>query len=229
MFSGFFSGSKAPSPPNTANNSSSNGYTEAKPVPPPQAAAPPASSSDIFGGMEVTSAKSRRAKARQSMAPGDMMAVPTDPSSASKEASFAGDDASPTPSHGVTEAQPIGRKKRGVTAASSEAWAEIEKKAKIRSRLERFYTQYNPSKLDSMDKAMASYEGREDEMFEALTKKYGPEPPAPAETKTETSKVTSPLADDFGSGGAGGGGGWGTSAEDAATSGGWGDSTGAQV
>jgi hypothetical protein len=46
-----------------------------------------------------------------------------------------------------------------------------------RSRLTRFMQLYNPEKLDSIDKILDAYKGREAEMFEALVKKYGPEPP----------------------------------------------------
>ncbi|KEG06325.1 hypothetical protein DQ04_14621020, partial [Trypanosoma grayi] len=46
-----------------------------------------------------------------------------------------------------------------------------------RLRLERFMRKYNPEKLNSIDAILKAYSGNEGKMFEALVKKYGPEPP----------------------------------------------------
>ncbi|OQR89825.1 hypothetical protein THRCLA_09560 [Thraustotheca clavata] len=47
-----------------------------------------------------------------------------------------------------------------------------------RMRLERFYKKYNPEKLGEIDGALERYKGREASLFEALVRKYGPEPAA---------------------------------------------------
>lgn len=48
--------------------------------------------------------------------------------------------------------------------------------ARLRKRLERFYSHYNPAKLSNVDNTMTQYRGKEAELFDALIKKYGPEP-----------------------------------------------------
>ncbi|CUG93171.1 Hypothetical protein, putative [Bodo saltans] len=58
---------------------------------------------------------------------------------------------------------------------------DLEVSEDQRSRLARFMQQYNPEKLSTIDKILDAYKGREQEMFEALVKKYGPEPPRPAQ------------------------------------------------
>ena len=45
-----------------------------------------------------------------------------------------------------------------------------------RSRLVRFYKQYAPDKICNVDAALEAYRGKEDLMFRALERKYGPEP-----------------------------------------------------
>ena len=52
------------------------------------------------------------------------------------------------------------------------------KRMSHRDRLVRFYEKYNPAKVGSVDMALEAYAGREEEMFEALVGKYGPEPAA---------------------------------------------------
>ncbi|ORC84834.1 uncharacterized protein TM35_000401010, partial [Trypanosoma theileri] len=60
----------------------------------------------------------------------------------------------------------------------------------VRSRLERFMRKYNPEKISTIDAILKAYNGREEEMFAALVKKYGPEPPRddcpPADTPAPT-------------------------------------------
>eukprot|EP00584_Thalassiosira_punctigera_P005603 CAMPEP_0172530478 /NCGR_PEP_ID=MMETSP1067-20121228/4204_1 /TAXON_ID=265564 ORGANISM="Thalassiosira punctigera, Strain Tpunct2005C2" /NCGR_SAMPLE_ID=MMETSP1067 /ASSEMBLY_ACC=CAM_ASM_000444 /LENGTH=261 /DNA_ID=CAMNT_0013314697 /DNA_START=104 /DNA_END=889 /DNA_ORIENTATION=+ len=48
-----------------------------------------------------------------------------------------------------------------------------------RERLVAFYTKYMPEKLDGIDAILEKYEGKEDKLFKALVKKYGPEPEDP--------------------------------------------------
>ncbi|ETV90107.1 hypothetical protein H310_15063 [Aphanomyces invadans] len=47
-----------------------------------------------------------------------------------------------------------------------------------RARLERFYSKYNPDKKGEIDGVLDKYKGRESVLFEALVRKYGPEPDA---------------------------------------------------
>ena len=46
-------------------------------------------------------------------------------------------------------------------------------------RLLAFYTEYRPEKLLEVDDILKMYSGREEELFAALVKKYGPEPIGP--------------------------------------------------
>lgn len=45
-----------------------------------------------------------------------------------------------------------------------------------KERLLAFYSHYDPSKVADVDKLISKYAGKEDALFRALTKKYGPEP-----------------------------------------------------
>ncbi|EJK73859.1 hypothetical protein THAOC_04496 [Thalassiosira oceanica] len=54
----------------------------------------------------------------------------------------------------------------------SEPWTTKE-------RLVAFYTKYQPDKLDGIDGILEKYAGKEDKLFNALVKKYGPEPDDP--------------------------------------------------
>jgi density-regulated protein DRP1 len=44
------------------------------------------------------------------------------------------------------------------------------------ARLLAFYKRYNPEKVDDVDNVLAKYKGKEAQLFNALVKKYGPEP-----------------------------------------------------
>jgi hypothetical protein len=46
----------------------------------------------------------------------------------------------------------------------------------FRERLLAFYKKYEPSKVSEVDNLLAKYKGKEDGLFKALVKKYGPEP-----------------------------------------------------
>lgn len=48
-----------------------------------------------------------------------------------------------------------------------------------RERLGAFYALYMPEKLDGIDAILDKYEGKEDKLFVALVRKYGPEPEDP--------------------------------------------------
>ncbi|KAL3775488.1 hypothetical protein HJC23_013539 [Cyclotella cryptica] len=56
--------------------------------------------------------------------------------------------------------------------APTEPWS-------TRERLAAFYTKYMPEKLDGIDAILDKYAGKEDKLFTALVKKYGPEPEDP--------------------------------------------------
>lgn len=46
----------------------------------------------------------------------------------------------------------------------------------FKDRLRRFYTVYNPSKLDAIDTILESFDGDEESLFRELVDRYGPEP-----------------------------------------------------
>jgi len=48
-----------------------------------------------------------------------------------------------------------------------------------KERLQAVYKKYMPDKLDGVDAILEKYEGKEDKLFAALKKKYGPEPEDP--------------------------------------------------
>ena len=49
----------------------------------------------------------------------------------------------------------------------------------LEKRLTEFYTKYVPEKIESIPGLLEKYAGKEDKLFEALVKKYGPEPEDP--------------------------------------------------
>lgn len=49
----------------------------------------------------------------------------------------------------------------------------------MEERLTKFYEKYQPDKVDSVPSLLEKYAGKEDKLFVALTKKYGPEPEDP--------------------------------------------------
>jgi len=55
-----------------------------------------------------------------------------------------------------------------------------------KSRLIRFFEKYNKEKLGSVDQILTQYAGKENDLFAALVKKYGPEPVAPVSTTANT-------------------------------------------
>jgi density-regulated protein len=80
--------------------------------------------------------------------------------------------------------------KRGISAkAASEAQAaKPERPSRPRNTEERlvaFYEKYVPEKLDTVPSLLEKYAGKEDKLFEALTKKYGPEPLDPYYSESE--------------------------------------------
>lgn len=54
-----------------------------------------------------------------------------------------------------------------------------EKPWTVEERLRAFYEKYVPEKVESVPGLLEKYAGREEKLFEALTKKYGPEPEDP--------------------------------------------------
>lgn len=63
-----------------------------------------------------------------------------------------------------------------VTAEEEEKEEEEVVAQSYHSRLEAFYSKYNPSKLPTVDDMLARYKGRESVLFNSLISKYGPEP-----------------------------------------------------
>jgi hypothetical protein len=58
------------------------------------------------------------------------------------------------------------------------------------ARLTRFYAHYNPEMLPTVDEKLKKYEGREDVLFAAVVKKYGPEIAAHTEPSEDTGSPT---------------------------------------
>ena len=67
----------------------------------------------------------------------------------------------------------------GMAAASLGDDGEGEDPDGWTTRLTRFYALYNPEKVADVAKTLTKYAGNEDKLFDALVKKYGPEPPPP--------------------------------------------------
>jgi len=59
-----------------------------------------------------------------------------------------------------------------VKVRPSEPWT-------VEERLTAFYEKYVPEKIDSIPSLLEKYAGKEDKLFQALVKKYGPEPEDP--------------------------------------------------
>ena len=62
--------------------------------------------------------------------------------------------------------------KKAVSKRPSEPWTTEE-------RLVHFYEKYQPDKVDGVGAILEKYAGKEDKLFVALVKKYGPEPEDP--------------------------------------------------
>jgi len=66
------------------------------------------------------------------------------------------------------------------TGENNDAVAEIPTEPwTIEERLVAFYNEYMPEKVDGVPALLEKYEGKEEKLFEALVKKYGPEPEDP--------------------------------------------------
>jgi hypothetical protein len=80
--------------------------------------------------------------------------------------------------------------------------APARKGTSYRDRVVAMYAKYQPDKVSSVDKTLEKYAGAEEQLIEALVKKYGPEPTesaasAPASTPsspTPTAKVAEPAS-----------------------------------
>ena len=73
--------------------------------------------------------------------------------------------------------------RRGEDADDSEGDnAQVERPSEpwsTKERLIKFYEQYQPEKVDGVDVILEKYAGKEEKLFIALVKKYGPEPEDP--------------------------------------------------
>ncbi len=67
----------------------------------------------------------------------------------------------------------------GNNTASASSSSPPSKPWTTRERLVAFYTKYSPEKLEGINEILEKYEGKEDKLFMALVKKYGPEPEDP--------------------------------------------------
>jgi len=64
-------------------------------------------------------------------------------------------------------------------ASSTSAAVRPSEPWTIQERLVNFYEKYQPDKVDSVPNILEKYAGKEDKLFVALVKKYGPEPDDP--------------------------------------------------
>ena len=64
-------------------------------------------------------------------------------------------------------------------ARAPELGSSNSRTGSVERRLLAFYTKYRPEKLLQVDDTLKRYSGREEELFAALVKKYGPEPAGP--------------------------------------------------
>ncbi|CUG91367.1 Hypothetical protein, putative [Bodo saltans] len=72
---------------------------------------------------------------------------------------------------------------------------DVPKESLHRRRLSSFFQRYAPDKVAVVDTALALNEGREDEMFQKLADKYGPEP-TPPDSPSELSRSRSSHGDE---------------------------------
>ena len=70
-------------------------------------------------------------------------------------------------------------------AAASNKPPKPDKPRTIEQRLTAFYEKYVPEKVDSVPALLEKYAGKEENLFNALAKKYGPEPNDPYFTDSE--------------------------------------------
>jgi density-regulated protein DRP1 len=77
-------------------------------------------------------------------------------------------------------------KKVGVAAEAAVAKVKPADPWTIEERLTAFYKKYVPEKLDSIPALLEKYAGKEEKLFEALGKKYGPEPYDPYYSDSES-------------------------------------------
>jgi density-regulated protein DRP1 len=67
----------------------------------------------------------------------------------------------------------------------SDAVVKPDKPWTTEERLTKFYEKYVPEKVDTVPSLLEKYAGKEDKLFEALVKKYGPEPLDPYYSDSE--------------------------------------------
>jgi hypothetical protein len=66
------------------------------------------------------------------------------------------------------------------TEQESNKISNVNDNKSYKDRLVAFYKQYNPSKLDTVDETLAKFQGKENELFEKLHKKYASDIPPPS-------------------------------------------------
>ncbi|KEG12776.1 hypothetical protein DQ04_01431050 [Trypanosoma grayi] len=124
-----------------------------------------ASGVDLFGGMEILRTRHKK----------------TAPSTAGSHTPFAESVASVQLKEPVSPvAPPKGDEpffmRFDIKTDKAQDEVEDPKVTQMRQRLERYYKEYNPSKIPRLEDTLANYKGREDELFRLLVAKYGPEP-----------------------------------------------------
>ena len=86
--------------------------------------------------------------------------------------------------------KPRGKKKAPVSCAR---FPDAPIDPTYRPRLIRFFSKYNPQKLNTIDVVMDRFRGRYESMIAKLVAKYGPEPPEPAPGSGEPDAALAPL------------------------------------
>jgi len=135
-----------------------------------------ANSEDMFGGL--TSGGTRRRKRGAANVVPDSVAETSAPELAESAAP-------PLTEQQTSEPQPFFAKFEYHQTRATEDEFESDEVSQLRERLERFYTEYNPSKLSQIESTIKTYKDRVPELFKLLTEKYGPEPADP-KAKTST-------------------------------------------
>ena len=144
-----------------------SGSPNASSEPTPMDAAAP--TNDMFGGMSVTR-KPKKSKKSENADPAPAAAVKEETKSEKTEEGAS----STTPSE--TRPEPAPFKFNWGSQQPANDVVEDAELTRIRRRLECFYGEYNTAKLAHIDQTLQVYSGKEKELFEALVKKYGPEP-----------------------------------------------------
>lgn len=158
-----------------------------------------AESNDMFGGMAV-GAKTRRKRGATTV---EATAPPSECHSESSAAPLPAEaqKPQPLPTEQATETPQPFFAKFSVTDSGTLDEQEDPEEAQLRRRLERFYEEYNPSKLAQIDQTIKQFKGKDADLFEALVKKYGPEPIELKNEAVKKSVAAAPQVEEASTGG----------------------------